>query len=140
MKKIVILVLSLLLAPSLSSKNYCLNPVYNYTDYQPQASIKFINKSDYTLTLKILYANGGLYSTVVLGPQTYKIKTFGQSDSFKLKIKAEHYGIASYHDGGNFSVICTRTEWTDGEMSFSLSRYGNGLGPSISAKEFESNY
>jgi hypothetical protein len=30
-------------------------------------------------------------------------------------------------------------EWTEGTMEFMLSTYGNGLGPTISAKEFESN-
>ena len=50
------------------------------------------------------------------------------------------YGHTSYHDGGKFSVTCTKTEWTEGEMSFQLSSYGNGLGPSISAKQFESDY
>lgn len=57
-----------------------------------------------------------------------------------MKIKATHNGSVSYHDGGSFSVTCNDYEWTEGEISFSLSSYGNGLGPSISAKEFESNY
>ena len=56
-----------------------------------------------------------------------------------MKIKAVHNGIQSYHDGGNFSVTCNEYEWTEGTMEFMLSVYGNGLGPRISAREFESN-
>ena len=65
---------------------------------------------------------------------------FNKSGTFKLKIKAtSSYGQSSYHDGGKFSVTSTETEWTEGEMVFKMSTYGSGLGPSISAKEFESN-
>ena len=103
------------------------------------ATITFSNKSDYTMTLKILYLRGGAYSTVTLSPHSSKVVSFSSSNTFKLKIKAIHNGQASYHKGGKFSVTCTSTEWTEGEMSFSLSTYGSGLGPKISAKEFESN-
>ena len=105
-----------------------------------QASVTFRNKSDYKMTLKVIYSYGGLYSTVVLNPKSDRVLYFSRSGTFKLKIKAEHYGSVSYHDGGSFSVTCTDMEWTEGEMSFSLSIYGNGLGPTISEKEFESNY
>lgn len=105
------------------------------------ASITFKNQSDYTMTLRILYASGGYYSSVTLRPHTSSSVSFSSSNTFKLKIKAvSSFGQASYHDGGKFSVTCTKTEWTEGEMSFRLSSYGSGLGPSISAKEFESNY
>ena len=66
--------------------------------------------------------------------------SFSKSGTFKLKIKATpRYGQSSYHDGGKFSVTSTETEWTEGEMTFRMSTYGSGLGPSISAKEFESD-
>lgn len=104
------------------------------------ASITFRNKSDYTMTLKIIYSSGGLYSTIVLSPRSSKVVNFSKSNYFKLKIKAELHGNVSYHNGGYFSVECTEYEWTEGEMSFELSSYGSGLGPKISAKEFESNY
>lgn len=112
---------------------------YGYANQRENASITFRNKSDYTMTLKILYLQGGLYQTVVLYPHSAKTVEFSSSNTFKLKIKAVHNGYASYHKGGNFSVTCTPTEWTEGEMSFMLSTYGNGLGPKISSKEFESN-
>lgn len=117
--------------------------LYDNTSYttSQNASITFKNQSDYTMTLRIVYAGGGYYSTVTLRPHSSSKVTFSKSGSFKLKIKAtSSYGQVSYHDGGNFSVTCTSQEWTEGEMSFRLSSYGSGLGPSISAKQFESNY
>lgn len=143
-KYLILSLLSLMLASSLSantcSNSNCSNAPVSFTYSQSQAKLTFRNKSDYTMTLKVLYAGGGLYSTIVLQPHSSKVMTFGKSDSFKLKIKAEHYGSVSYHDGGNFSITCTETQWTEGEMSFSLSTYGSGLGPSISKSEFEKNY
>lgn len=105
------------------------------------ASITFTNQSDYTMTLRIIYARGGYYSSVVLRPHSSSSVSFSNSGNFKLKIKAvSSFGDVSYHDGGNFSVTCNSTEWTEGEMSFRMSSYGSGLGPKISAKQFESNY
>lgn len=105
------------------------------------ASITFKNQSDYTMTLRIIYAGGGYYSSVVLRPHSSSSVSFSSSGKFKLKIKAvSSFGEVSYHDGGNFSVTCNSTEWTEGEMSFRMSSYGSGLGPKISAKQFESNY
>ncbi len=112
----------------------------SYTTKQ-NASITFKNQSDYTMTLRIIYAGGGYYSTVSLRPHSSSKVSFSKSGSFKLKIKAtSSFGQASYHDGGYFSVTCNSNEWTEGEMSFRLSSYGSGLGPSISAQQFESNY
>lgn len=104
------------------------------------ASITFKNRSSYTMTIKIMKSYGGLYDTVVLGPSSSRKVYFGSTSTYKMKIKATQNGSVSYHDGGSFSVTCNDYEWTEGEISFSLSSYGNGLGPSISAKEFESNY
>lgn len=81
------------------------------------------------MTLKVLYLREGLYQTVTLSPHSCRVVSSNHSNSFKLKIMAVHNGNSSYHNGGNFSVTCTSTEWTEGEMSFSLSTYGNGLGP-----------
>lgn len=107
---------------------------------QNLAKIRFNNRSDHYMTIKIIYSYGGLYTTITLPPYEAKNVTFGKSGSFKMKIKATHHGVTSYHDGGDFSVTCNKYEWTEGEMTFTMSSYGTGLGPSISAKEFESNY
>lgn len=115
------------------------NETYTYKN-QTSASITFKNQSAYTMTLKIMKYYGGVYRTVTLGPYSNNTVYFDKSSSYKLKIKAVKNGTASYHDGGEFSVTCTALEWTEGTMTFSLSSYGEGLGPRISAKEFESNY
>ena len=107
--------------------------------YQEKASITFKNKSNYTMTLKVMNYYGGLYSTVTLSPRSSRTVTFSRTSSYRLKIKAVHNGQPSYHDGGTFSVTCNEYEWTEGTMEFMLSTYGSGLGPTISAKEFESN-
>ena len=106
---------------------------------QQKASITFKNKSDYMMTLKVMKLYGGLYTTVTLSPHSSRTVTFSNTSSYKLKIKAVHNGRPSYHDGGKFSVTCNEYEWTEGTMEFMLSTYGSGLGPTISAKEFESN-
>lgn len=103
------------------------------------ASITFRNMSGYTMTVKIIGVYGGLYQTVVLGPMTSQKVSFARTATYKLKIKATRNGRSSYHKGGDFSVTCSEYEWTEGEMSFQMSTYGNGLGPSISAEEFERN-
>ena len=133
------LLLALLCVVTASAQSYYGNDNAIYQTKKQNATITFQNKSDYTMTLKVIKAYGGLYNTVLLSPHSSRIISFGKTSTYKLKIKAVHNGRASYHDGGKFSVTCTNTEWTEGTMSFSLSTYGNGLGPSISAKEFESN-
>lgn len=143
MKKILISALLAVMAftsANAQSDEWWYNPLSTVSQRQSHnASITFSNQSDYTMTLKIINLYGGLYETVSLGPHFQQTVFFGKTASYKLKIKAVHNGRASYHKGGTFSVTCTESRWTEGEMSFRLSSYGNGLGPSISAKEFENN-
>ena len=109
-------------------------------EQQNRASITFRNKSDYSLTIKIIRSYyGGLYTTVYLDSHSSSTVTFPETATYKLKIKAKKDFRTTYHDGGTFSVTCNDYEWTEGEMSFEMSSYGSGLGPSITAKEFESN-
>lgn len=99
------------------------------------------------MTIKILGLYGGLYETVDLPADSSKIVCFDHTATYKTKIKASFNGSVSYHKGGNFSVTCNEKEWTEGEISYRLAvygrdlgyRYGRGLGPNISEKEFESN-
>ncbi len=114
----------------------------SYRQEQQSASITFSNSSDYTMTLRLLkigIRGNTYYSTVYLGSHSSKTVSFESTSSYKVKIKAVRNGIASYHDGGTFDVICDYRGYTQGSMSFSMSTYGNGLGPSISAAEFENN-
>lgn len=136
---IVVLILVSVISVSAQSDLYSYNSGNYYTQTN-KASITFRNTSNSTIVLKIIKSYGGLYRSVVLSPNSSKVVQFGSTSSYKLKIKAITNNNVSYHDGGDFSVTCTSTEWTEGTMSFSISSYGSGLGPKISAKEFESNY
>ena len=102
------------------------------------ASITYKNNSEYTMTLKIIKPYGDLYTIVTLSPRSSRTVQFPSTSSYSMKIKAVRNGRASYHDGGVFSVTCNKYEWTEGVVEFKLSTYGSGLGPTISAKEFES--
>ena len=112
------------------------NQSKNNTYYQrsQNASIIFRNNSNYSMLLKIVGLYGGLYQSVSLSPHSSKTVYFSSTATYKLKIKATLHGQSSYHNGGHFSVTCSATEWTEGEMSFQLSSHGSGLGPSISKK------
>jgi len=103
------------------------------------AKITFQNKSDYVMTVKVLGFYGGLYRTVTLSAQSSSTVYFKSTATYKLKIKAQKGRYISYHKGGSFTVTCTPTEWTEGTMTFTLSSYGTGLGPTISKQEFENN-
>lgn len=106
---------------------------------EQNATMTFVNQSDYTMTIKVLHIYGGLYRTIVLDPWSRSVVRFSQSSSYKLKIKAVHNKSVSYHDGGDFKVTCNDYEVSRGTMEFRMATYGSGLGPTISAKEFESN-
>lgn len=111
----------------------------NYQTSKQYAQITFQNNSDYSMTLKVIGLYGGLYSSFELLPYSSHTISFGSTSTYKLKIKAVNGKHVSYHDGGKFSVTCTEEKWTVGKISFSLSLNGNGIGPKISEKEFESN-
>lgn len=143
MKKYIVTLLICMISAISASAQFNFGSVGERSSYSSRqnASITFSNQSDYTMTLRIIHAGGGYYSSLVLRPHSSSKVSFSSSGNFKLKIKAvSSFGEVSYHDGGNFSVTCNSTEWTEGEMSFRMSSYGSGLGPKISAKQFESNY
>lgn len=144
MKKIVFILVVLImtfLGNNNANAQYYGNSSKNSTYYQESqnASITFRNNSNYSMLLKIVGLYGGLYQSVFLSPHSSKTVYFGSTATYKLKIKATLHGLSSYHNGGQFSVTCSATEWTEGEMSFQLSSHGNGLGASISKKEFEND-
>ena len=132
-----LMAIMLMISPTIIAQSTYSN--YEYSVQKNTASITFKNSSDYTMTLRIVHSFGGLYTAVSLPAHSSRTVSFSKSGTFKLKIKATKYGQSSYHDGGKFSVTCNDTEWTEGEMTFQMSSYGSGLGPSISAKEFEND-
>ena len=126
---------------SAQTLGFTLPSSYSASQTSEKASMRFSNQSDYTMTVRILHAGGGYYNKVVLYPHSSSTVYFSRTARFKIKIKAtSSSGHTSYHDGGKFSVTCDDRGYSEGEMTFRLSSYGSGLGPSISAKEFESNY
>lgn len=140
MKQIKVLLVLLVLVVAIPvNAQYYDNDYSSYQYEKPLATITFKNKSAYHMTIKIIGLYGGLYKTVTLPAYSSKKVYFDHTATYKTKIKASLRGSASYHKGGKFSVTCNETEWTEGELSFQLARYGKGLGPKISAKEFESN-
>lgn len=140
MKQIETLLVLLVLAVAIpASAQYYDDDYSSYQYKKPLATITFKNNSDYHMTIKIIGFYGGLYETVILPAHSGKQVYFDHSATYKTKIKASLGGRVSYHKGGKFSVTCNETEWTEGEMSFRLATHGQGLGPIISAKEFESN-
>ena len=110
-----------------------------YSAETTSAKMTFRNDSQYNMTLKIIGIYKGLHSVVSLPAYSSRIVSFTNSATYKLKIKAVNGRHVSYHNAGNFSVTCTKTKISQGQMIFKMSTYGSGLGPSISAKEFESN-
>ncbi len=109
------------------------------SNQQNKANITFKNSSDYTMTIRVLYLAGGLYSVVELPAHSSRTLYFNSSNTFKMKILASKGNEKSYHDGGELSVTCNSFQWTEGEITFQLSSYGDGLGPCISAQDFWSN-
>ena len=140
MKHIKILLVLLVLIFATPANAQIFNNDYSSYQYKKSsATITFKNRSDYHMTIKIISLYGGLYETVILPAHSSRNVYFDHTATYKTKIKASLRGSVSYHKGGNFSVTCNETEWTEGEISFQLATYGQGLGPKISAKEFENN-
>ena len=109
------------------------------------ASITIINRSEYSLTVKILMTNGrGLYRTVYISPKSSSTVTFSSSDNFYTKtmaVKDGLFGETLYRKGGSFSVQCDNHGYTEGTLEFYVSSNGSGSsGQGISKSEFEKDY
>lgn len=106
------------------------------------ASITIVNRSDYTLTVKVMRQNGGLYQMVCLSPQSSRSVSFARSGSFYTKTKAEKsWSTTLYKKGGCFNVQCDETGYTTGTLEYFISSTGGGtMGKSISRSEFEQDY
>ena len=59
----VVFTMMLLVAPTAMAQSVY---DYEYNSQKKNASITFRNSSDYTMTLKVIYSFGGLYTTVSL--------------------------------------------------------------------------
>lgn len=103
------------------------------------ASITIVNRSDYTLTVKVMKQYGDLYQTVHLSPQSARTVSFAKSGNFYTKTKAEKdWSSTLYKKGGSFCVQCDETGYTTGTLEYFISSTGGGsMGQSISKSEFE---
>ena len=89
-----ILVLGLVSASTQNFRNSSDNSSSSsITQQSESATITFKNKSDYNMTLKVMYHGGGLYKTVTLSPQSSRVVSFSRSNSFKLKIKEQSLSL-----------------------------------------------
>ena len=104
------------------------------------ASLTINNRSSYKLTVKVMRATGGLYTTVTIAPQSSRSISFGSSGTFFCKTKAESWSETLYKKSGTFSVQCDNYGYTKGSLDFYVSSSGYGSsGSSISKAEFEKN-
>lgn len=136
MKKIILILMLVFTLLPIRARFY--NGGNHYSLESPSATMTFHNDSQYNMTLRII-SKYGLHSIISLPAYSSRVVSFTNSATYKLKIKTVNGGHVSYHNAGNFSVTCTKTKISQGRMTFKMSTSGSGLGPRISAKEFESN-
>lgn len=112
---------------------------YSYSN--EQASLSISNRSEYTLTIKIMRNNGGgLYSTVSIPARSSRTVYFSNSGSFYTKLKAEKGLETIYKQDSPFNIQCDNYGYTEASMSYYISSTGGSAGRSISRSEFEKNY
>ena len=108
-----------------------------------KASITIMNRSDYSLTVKIMKTGGrGLYQTVNISPKSSSMVSFSSTDSYYTKTKATKGGLIPetlYRKTGAFSVQCDANGYTEGTLEFYVSSGTGGSGQGISKSEFDSN-
>jgi len=115
------------------------NSEYSYSD--GRASLSISNRSEYTLTIKVMRNNGGgLYTTVTIPAKSSRTVYFSNSGSFYTKMKAENGWETLYKQDSPFSIQCDSNGYTEASMSYYISSYGGSAGKSISKSEFEKNY
>lgn len=134
----------LLITLAVISVNTYANDYVTESDYaysNEKASLSISNKSDYTLTIKVMRSNGGgLYATVTIPARSSRIVYFSKSGSFYTKMKAEKGLETLYKQDSPFSIQCDRSGYTEASMSYYISSYGGSAGQTISKSEFEKNY
>jgi len=104
------------------------------------ASLTIMNRSSYTLTVKIMKTGGrGLYQTVSISPKSSSTVSFYSSDTFFTKTKASKGLETLYKKSGVFSIQCDEEGYSQATLEFFVSSGGGGTGQGISKAEFESN-
>lgn len=142
MKKISILLL-LIVGIALNASSQTRYPsVGSLQSVSSTASLTIDNRSDYSLTVKIMRTNGrGLYRTVYVGPQSSRCVSFYNSDTFYTKTKAEKdWSVTLYRMGGVFQIQNNSEGYSEATLTFYVSSYGGTSGQGISRSEFEKDY
>ena len=115
------------------------NSECSYSD--GKASLSISNRSEYTLTIKVMRNNGGgLYTTVTIPAKSSRTVYFSNSGSFYTKLKAENGWETLYKQDSPFSIQCDSYGYTEASMSYYVSSYGGSADKSISKSEFDKNY
>lgn len=138
MKKLISILTAVLTLSVVASASAAENSV-EYDVYQQNAVIHISNRSDYTITVKVMRVNGGLYATRTIDPRSSSSVSFEKSGDFYTKTKAEKGLETLYKKGNSFNVYCESDGYTEGTLEFYVSGYGSS-GQSISKAEFEKNY
>lgn len=142
MKRIFTICLSIAIA--MFSVDVYANDYVTESDYSfsnEKASLSISNRSDYTLTIKVMRSNGGgLYTTVTIPAKSSRTVYFSNSGSFYTKMKAEKGLETLYKQDSPFSIQCDIYGYTEASISYYVSSAGGSAGKSISRSEFEKNY
>ena len=102
------------------------------------ASLTIMNRSSYTLTVKIMKTGGrGLYRTVSISPKSSSTVSFYSSDTFFTKTKATKGLETLYKKSGTFSIQCDEEGYSQATLEFFVSSGGGGTGQGISKAEFD---
>ena len=139
-----IFTLCLLITLAVFSVNAYANECVTESDYSysnEKATLSISNRSDYTLTIKVMRSNGGgLYTTVTIPAKSSRTVYFSNSGSFYTKMKAEKGLETLYKQDSPFSIQCDNYGYTEASISYYVSSSGGSAGKSISKSEFEKNY
>lgn len=136
MKKIICFLIAVMTMSFTAAANP--NVTSNDSNQSKRASITINNKSDYSVTVKIMRSSGGLYDVAYVSSRSSTTVYFSKSGDFYTKTKAEKRGDVIYKMGGGFSVICNDEGYSEGQLDIYVSSYGSS-GKNISSSEFERN-
>lgn len=110
----------------------------DYSSISATATLKIINRSSYSLVVKVMKTGGrGLYKMVIIAPNSSRMVSFSRSDSFFTKTKASNSIETLYKKSGTFSVKCDKTGYSQSTLEFFVTSGGGGTGQGISKAEFE---
>ena len=141
MRTIITVFLSIALAMCASNVNAAETAATELSSHTEKASLCISNRSEYSLTIKVMRTNsGGLYSTLTIPAKSSRTVYFSQSGSFYIKMKAEKGLETLYKQDSPFSIQCDSFGYTEATLSYYVSSYGGSAGHSISRSEFEKNY